>query len=223
MNKSDLKRLSRAELLELLLDQTKLIDQLRTELAQAQAKLEEREIQIHEAGSIADAAAKINELFAVAQATADQYLESVKTQTFVSPTGAFPKDEPGVRPRQYPETKGNGAFSSHRTPVSRTEPNHDPSLTPRLVPKTDPGSAMMTDFKPDARTAPEDSYRIVKLRGDDTTGSQKPSLVSYYEARRAQAESGERPAFKLTDYYERARQQREANEMRDRNGETKQG
>ncbi len=81
MANKELKKLNRAELLELLVEQGKEIEQLRAELAQAKDKLSEREIMLDEAGSIAEAALKINDVFTAAQQAADQYLDSVKVYT----------------------------------------------------------------------------------------------------------------------------------------------
>jgi hypothetical protein len=74
----DLRRLSRSQLLELLLRQTKRVEELEAALAQAEKKLRERRIAELEAGSIAEAALKLSGVFEAAQAAADQYLENVK-------------------------------------------------------------------------------------------------------------------------------------------------
>ncbi|MDO4308177.1 MAG: DNA repair protein [Eubacteriales bacterium] len=74
----NLKRLSRQELLEMLIDEEKRIQQLEAELAAAKAELADRRIRIENSGSIAEAALKLNGIFEAAQAAADQYLENVK-------------------------------------------------------------------------------------------------------------------------------------------------
>lgn len=73
-----LRKLSKLQLLELLAQQEKELQALRKELAEKNAALEDRRIQIENAGSIAEAALKINEVFEAAQKAADQYLESLK-------------------------------------------------------------------------------------------------------------------------------------------------
>lgn len=91
MKKGELKRLNRAELLELLLDQTKTAEDLQRalddtsarmqqELDEANEKLNDREINIREAGSIAAAAAEINHLFESADATVKQYMDNAIAQ-----------------------------------------------------------------------------------------------------------------------------------------------
>lgn len=78
MTDKDLKKLTRMELLELLLEQTKENEQLRRELAEAKTALENKNILIENAGSIARAALELNGVFEAAQAAADQYLQNVK-------------------------------------------------------------------------------------------------------------------------------------------------
>ena len=78
MTDRDLKKLSRVELLELLIAQTKETERLRVQLEEANAKLESRTIEVKEAGSIAEAALRLNGVFTAAQEAAAQYLENVK-------------------------------------------------------------------------------------------------------------------------------------------------
>ena len=74
----DLRRLSRKQLLELLLRQTRRVDELELKLAEAERRLEQRRITELEAGSIAEAALRLNGVFEAAQAAADQYLENIR-------------------------------------------------------------------------------------------------------------------------------------------------
>lgn len=76
-----LKKLSRQDLLEMLIAEEKRIEQLEKQLEEAQAELQNRKIQIDSSGSIAEAALKLNGIFEAAQRAADQYLENVKQQT----------------------------------------------------------------------------------------------------------------------------------------------
>lgn len=78
MSDNDLKNLSRAELLELLISVTKENDSLRAEIADLEAKLEDRTIKIDRAGSIAEAALRLNGVFEAAEAAAGQYLASIR-------------------------------------------------------------------------------------------------------------------------------------------------
>jgi hypothetical protein len=78
MVEKELKRLSRTELLELLLQQSLERERLEQELAEARRLLADREIRLERAGDIAHAALEINGVMEAAQAAARQYLENVE-------------------------------------------------------------------------------------------------------------------------------------------------
>lgn len=78
MTAKELKRLSRSDLLEMLLALRKENDQLRAQLEQAQIQLKNRRIHIDNSGSIADAALHLNGVFEAAQAACDQYIFNVQ-------------------------------------------------------------------------------------------------------------------------------------------------
>lgn len=78
MTDKELRRLSRSELLEMLIRQTQENEKLSQELQQCRAELDERRITAERAGSIAQAALKLNGVFEAAQAAADQYVASVQ-------------------------------------------------------------------------------------------------------------------------------------------------
>ncbi len=78
MKKNDLKHLSRKELLELLLVQTKEMENLQKRLEVAEAELSDRHIKVEKAGNLAQAVININEVMQAAQEAADQYLENIK-------------------------------------------------------------------------------------------------------------------------------------------------
>jgi len=78
MTDKQLKKLRRADLLEMLLEQTKLVDSLKIELEETKAALADRRLEIENAGSIAEAALKVNRVFEAAQKASEQYLENIK-------------------------------------------------------------------------------------------------------------------------------------------------
>ena len=81
MTDKELRRLRRDELLEILLGQQKEIDRLTAALAEAEKKLEDREIKIMNAGSIAEASLALTEVFAQAQRAADLYIDNIRRRT----------------------------------------------------------------------------------------------------------------------------------------------
>ena len=78
MTDKELKKLTRGELLELMLEQSREIDRLQAELEETRAGLAERNLKIQNCGSIAEAAAEVNHLFRSAQRAADMYLLNVQ-------------------------------------------------------------------------------------------------------------------------------------------------
>ena len=77
MKNKELRRLSRAELLELLLEQTKETERLQKRLNEAETLLAERHLKLMEAGDIAHAALAVNNVMEAAQNAARQYLENI--------------------------------------------------------------------------------------------------------------------------------------------------
>ena len=74
----ELRRMRRAELVEIILALKQTEDRLRAENAALSAQLQERQIHIENAGSIAQAALELNKVFEAAQAAADEYVASVR-------------------------------------------------------------------------------------------------------------------------------------------------
>lgn len=77
---TDLRRLKRIDLLELLLEQAKETEKLRQQIKELERQLENRAICINEAGNIAEASLAINHVMEDAQNAARQYLENVQKQ-----------------------------------------------------------------------------------------------------------------------------------------------
>lgn len=78
MTERELKKLSRADLLQLLLDERRENERLQKKLKESEEKLNERTIALEEAGSIAQAVMKLNGVFEAAEAAASQYVENVQ-------------------------------------------------------------------------------------------------------------------------------------------------
>lgn len=90
MTEQDLHRLSRKDLLEIMIEQGKEMEALKAEygkerkllkeeLEKARKALQSRKIAINEAGSIAVAALQINGIFEAAQAAGQQYVENIRS------------------------------------------------------------------------------------------------------------------------------------------------
>ena len=105
MTKRNLKKLSRVQLLEIMLEQSKEIDRLQHELDEATAMLEDRRIQKEEAGSIAEASLRLNKVFDAVQTAADDYMNSVRQKYDASMMRAEEREKKGEQLlRQAEET-----------------------------------------------------------------------------------------------------------------------
>ena len=78
MTDKELRRLSRRELLQMLLEQTSEVERLQAELDKTRAELNDRAIMLESCGNIAEASLKINRVFEAAQQAAEQYLINVR-------------------------------------------------------------------------------------------------------------------------------------------------
>lgn len=78
MIEKELKRMSRGELLELLIAQMAENETLKKDLACAQAALEDKRIVVENAGSLAEAAMQLSGVFDAAQDAAQKYLDNLR-------------------------------------------------------------------------------------------------------------------------------------------------
>lgn len=78
MTDKELRKLNRADLLELLLMLKKENDQLTRQVQQLQAQVDDRKIAVDKAGSIAEASLQLNGVFESAQAACGQYMENIE-------------------------------------------------------------------------------------------------------------------------------------------------
>ena len=78
MTDKELRRLSRSELLEMLIAQMKENEALQSRLELAEAQLNDRQIAVEKAGTLAEASLSLNGVFQAAEAAAQQYLENIE-------------------------------------------------------------------------------------------------------------------------------------------------
>lgn len=78
MTDKELRRLSRKNLLEILIAQMEENEALREKLKQAEAELSERRIVFERAGSLAEAALQLNGVFKAADNAVKQYVENIR-------------------------------------------------------------------------------------------------------------------------------------------------
>ncbi len=87
MTEKELKRLNRAELLEMLIAQSRTLskveeelDETRAKLEEAQAELEKKNIAVRSSGTLAEAALKVSGIFEDADRAAALYIENAKAK-----------------------------------------------------------------------------------------------------------------------------------------------
>ena len=78
MTEKELRRLSRADLLEMLIAQSEELRDVKERLKSAEAILASRVIEINTGGSIAEASLRLNGVFEAAQAACEQYMENIR-------------------------------------------------------------------------------------------------------------------------------------------------
>ena len=88
MKEKELRRLKRVELLDMLIEQGRLVDaqaeeikQLKAQCEELNRKLEERMVSLEKAGSIAEASLKISKVFMAAEDAAKIYLENLRARS----------------------------------------------------------------------------------------------------------------------------------------------
>ena len=77
MISKELKKMSRRELMDIIYQMKKNEQQMQDEIASLQEALQDKRIRLSVAGSVAEAAASITNVFSAAQMTADLYLQEI--------------------------------------------------------------------------------------------------------------------------------------------------
>ena len=77
---ADLLKLKKKDLLEIMLRQSEEIDELRAQVADLQAKLDDRDFQFNRIGSIAEASLAVTNIFQEAEKAAKLYLENIRSK-----------------------------------------------------------------------------------------------------------------------------------------------
>lgn len=126
----NLKKLSRTELLELLLEQTKELEATQARVSELEKALADRKIEMEQAGNIAEAALQLNKVFEAAQQAADDYVLSVTGKHI---TELPEKDDDSVKSEEAPE---EGEEKTEEAPEeSQEEEDEDGDLWDTEVPE----------------------------------------------------------------------------------------
>lgn len=121
MTDKELKKLKRAELLQILLTQSKEIDRLKAELDDANAKLTDKNIMLEKSGSIAEASLSVFHIFEDAQKAADVYLLNVKRKAEELISGMTPENAAEALRAIAPEEQDSGRGTGADNPPNSTD------------------------------------------------------------------------------------------------------
>ncbi len=113
MSNKSLSKLTRNELLDLLYEQEKRVEDLEKRNKQLEAQLEDRRIKISKVGSIADASLALTNVFAEAQKAVDLYLANV--QTIVKENKMNEHTFPDQEKNAYQPRRGAGSKKPEKT------------------------------------------------------------------------------------------------------------
>lgn len=81
MTKQELKKLSRTDLIEMMLVLSQENEQLKAELEVTKKQIDDRTASIEKAGSLAQATLSLNGVFQAAQAAAEQYVQNIRQRS----------------------------------------------------------------------------------------------------------------------------------------------
>jgi len=79
MNSKELRKMSKGELVDRILELDVVIEKLQVRVEELQVELDNREVKVEEAGNLAEAVLQVNGVLEAAQKAADQYLVNIKS------------------------------------------------------------------------------------------------------------------------------------------------
>lgn len=159
----DLSKLDRLQLLQLLQDAVRENEHLRAQLAEANRKLEDRQIAIQESGSLAEASLRLSGIFADAQRAIDLYRYNLELQDQAPANAKKDLDSEVVEKSAEP-----------KAPEKSTEPE---------APEKDAGpvaaeEAVEKDLEPESPEAPSASAEDSPAQKDPTSEACNPEEAS---------------------------------------------
>ena len=134
MTDKEMKHLNRRELLEILINLTKDNNRLKEENEELRKRIEDRELRIGKAGSIAEAALALNGVFEAAEAAVEQYLENIRRT-----------DEECERRKQEAEAQAAAILSDARAKATEAETQAGENAEKKDAPEQQNADGEQTD------------------------------------------------------------------------------
>ncbi|MCR4634570.1 MAG: hypothetical protein K5648_10655 [Erysipelotrichaceae bacterium] len=138
MANKTLSKLKRDELLNLLYEQEKRIEELETKNKELQAQLDDRHIRISKVGSIADASLALTGIFKEAQKAAELYLQNVQgivrekqTDKYVFPAKTNEQPKPVSPPQNTPAAQAQVKPAATAPAKPAAQPQTKPAAEPK--------------------------------------------------------------------------------------------
>ncbi len=159
MNVNDLRRLSRKDLIEIIYAMKQRELELTTQLAEANRKLQDRDLKLSRVGNLAEASLALSGIFESAQNAADLYLEAIRRGE-APPAPPTPKAVILPDPERIPAPEAVAtARELTKPPAPHRERKSLPERKPRPVSKNAPMDRELEDFlqKP-IEVAPQETF-----------------------------------------------------------------
>lgn len=182
MSNKSLSKYSRVELLNLLYNQQKKIEELEAENEDLKQQIEEKKIRIDDCGSIAEASLKLTDIFKQAQEAADMYLQNVKA---VAQDGEKVKTAPVKQNPQPVKQKASSAPVNNVRPQVQAKPQPQPrpqpqaqvQPRPQVQPQTQPRVQVQPQAQPRVQAQPSVQPQVqAQPRVQATTQVQQPQV-----------------------------------------------
>lgn len=143
MTEKEIAKLTRKELVEMLLDVTRENDRLKDDVDRLTRELKARRIAVETSGTMAEAAMKLNRVFEAADAAAKQYLQNVKARADAG------ESHDAEEHKTSHDSDGTHSSHHHRThskhDVHRNAESEKETDEPKLVMPEDPPKVSIED------------------------------------------------------------------------------
>ena len=172
MNNKSLSKYSRTELLDLLYNQQKKIEELEAENEDLKKKLEDKKIRIDGVGSIAEASLALTDIFKQAQEAADLYLENVKS---VVSSGEKVNVTPvKTNPQPVKHTVSPTPANNVR-PQVQSKPQVQPQQRPQVQERTQPRPQVQPQIQQPKAVQKQPQVQQPQVQYRQVTAQRKPN------------------------------------------------
>ncbi len=182
MTNKELRKMSRSELLEILIAQMEENERLNAKLSAASDELENRTIAVHNAGSLAEAALQLNGIFEAAEAAAEQYLDNVRSASLTAAPSALSIADSAAKLHKQTQIECNRLIEQCREECQKERQTCEEECRKKLAlcqtqceqmkaQAQAEGEKMLTHFKEESRKIYERAAQIYNAARQDKANS----------------------------------------------------